>query len=147
MPSRDGRQRHLRPLRRRAYRSASRTTCPPCTTTICADSKSTSLMRAVQLSLGQPAARAEIGPGPGVVTQNDTLPFLISVERIVVLTLAANGTLFCPGDSFPPGLMQVVSPLPVTLTVIVRSWFPRPARDAQSVSVVPLSRTEGSRLK
>jgi hypothetical protein len=48
--------------------------------------------------------------------------------------------LFWPGACFPPGFVQVILvAIPVTLTVILRSWLPIPASLPVAVSVVPLS--------
>ena len=110
-------------------------------------SKLTSLIEALQFPFGQPAALAETPPGPGVVSQNETVPFLIWEALMVWVTLAATATLFCPGAVLPPGLTHVVDPVPVVVTVMVISWFPSPASEAHAVKVVPLSVKVGCVLK
>ena len=73
-----------------------------CSTVIVAEVKAKSVMSSVQLGLGQPGAPGIGVTGPSVVTENATLPFLISDAGIDWLPLTVTGAGFWPGAWFPP---------------------------------------------
>jgi hypothetical protein len=104
----------------------------------------TSVSLVDQLGLGHPACVAvAVGGVCGAETLNARLPFLMSPAEIVVTELAVNGTLFFPGDSFPPGLTHAKLARPSADNLNTTSALPRPANEPLHWMVVPLSRHSG----
>jgi hypothetical protein len=66
-------------------------------------------------------------------------PILISLFGTVTEADAVKSTGFCPGTTLAsfPGAEQKGCAVPVMLTVILTSSFPRPARAPEHVAVVP----------
>ncbi len=94
------------------------TVLPPCITVKVAVWNCTSVTLAVN-GRGQPASSA-VTVGAKVVTLKLRLPFLISVEGMVVEPDGETGVC-CPGGLLPPGLVQLVDAVPVVETTIVTS--------------------------
>lgn len=98
---------------------------------------------AVQRLFGHPAARGVGFAGVGVDTVKDNLPFLMSVSRALPDT-GTGVAGFCPGDWFPPGLVQVVVPVAFgKFSVAITLPLPRPAMVPVAVAVIPLSTRTG----
>jgi hypothetical protein len=110
-----------------------------CCTVKVADVNAMSVIVADQLPFGQPACCGVGCAGACVTTLNETLPFLTWLDGIAVLPVTLTEAGFWPGAWFPPAFAQTAVGFAVALSVASRSPFPRPVREAFSVSVSPLS--------
>src|SRR5215216_5413509 len=98
-----------------------------------------SVIAAVQLPFGQPAAAAVGCAGSSVVTLKVTVPFLISDAGIASPPLTVTAAGFWPGAAVPPLLVQVVVGVPVAVSVTRMSPLPSPVSFPLALRVVPLS--------
>src|SRR5262245_60053928 len=120
-----------------------KTVTPPWTTVMVALVNVTSVIVAVQLSLGHPPSVPVGCAGGLVVTLKNTSPFLILSAEIVWVPVPVTCPGFCPGAALPPALVQITEGVPVADRVMRMSPLPSPARVPMAVSVTPVSTNWG----
>src|SRR6266540_4323633 len=98
-----------------------------------------SVIAAVQVAFGHPAAAAVGWTGGSVVTSKARVPFLTSLAGMASLPLTVTAAGFWPGAALPPWLVQVVVGMAVAVSVISTSPLPRPASAPAASRVVPRS--------
>ena len=124
---------------------AAKTSVPTgCSTSTRASVNLKSVIVSVQFGFGQSGAPAIGEVGGRVVTENEVVPFLISVLGIGSWPATVAGAGFCPGGWVAPaGFVQTAVACAEANSSTRMSPLPSPARKPDEVNVSPLSKKDG----
>src|SRR6266536_1067750 len=101
-------------------------------------------MVSVQCEFGQSGAPGMGLTGAAVFTLNARFPFLMSLPGRPSTPVSVTSAGFWPGGCVAPaGLVHCDVGVPVAVTAMTTSPFPKPAIDPDAVRVTPLSVNDG----